>query len=113
MTTNTDIKAPYHIAFAGAVLGVAESASSFFFIEYIINQSPFQVSQAQMMFTLVSGLLISLAITGYLYYNHRNENLKKDSFLYVIVAAVLGLIIGGQLSSLIVLIGAIICYRRL
>lgn len=113
MTANSDIKTPYHIAFAGALLSVAEASSDFIFHEYWASQSPFEVSETQLMISAAIGLIIALAISGYLYYHHRNKGLEKDSFLYVIIAALIGLLIGGQMTSIITLIGAIVCYRRL
>jgi prolipoprotein diacylglyceryltransferase len=113
MTADSRIKAPYHIAFAGALLSVAEAASDFVFHEYWASQSPFEVSETQLMISAAIGLIIALAISSYLYYHHRNEDLEKDSFLYVIIAALIGLLIGGQLASIITLIGAFVCYKRL
>jgi len=113
MTTNPDIKTPYHISFAGALLSVAEAASDFLLHEYWANMSPIEVNETHLMISAIIGLVIALGVSSFLYYHHRSEDLKKDSFLWVIIAAVIGLIIGGQLASIITLIGAIICYRRL
>ena len=114
MTTNVDIKAPYHIAFAGSLLGIIESASDIIFYDYWMQNSPIniQVSETQMMIQAGIGVVIATAIAGYLYYHHRNEDLRRDSFLYVTIAGLLALLVGGQLSSIITMIGAIICYRR-
>jgi len=113
MTTDSRIKTPYHIAFGGALLSIAEAASDFFLYEYWANQSPIEISETQMLVSAAIGLTIALGISGYLYYHHRNEDLQKDSFLYVIIAALIGLLVGGQLTSIITLIGAIVCYKRL
>lgn len=113
MTTDPDIKTPYHLAFGGALLSIVEAASDFLLYDYWASQSPFEVSETHMMVSASIGLIIALGISSYLYYHHRNEDLEKDSFLYVIIAAILGLLIGGQLASIITLIGAFICYKRL
>lgn len=113
MTVDSAIKAPYHISFAGALLSIAEAGSDFFLYDYYMETSPLQVSETQWMIQATIGLIIALGISSYLYYHHRNEDLQKDSFLYVIIAALAGLLIGGQLASIITLVGAIICYRRL
>ena len=94
-------------------MSIAEAASDFFLYEYWANQSPIEISETQMLVSAAIGLTIALGISGYLYYHHRNEDLQKDSFLYVIIAALIGLLVGGQLTSIITLIGAIVCYKRL
>jgi len=113
MTTEESIKTPYHIAFAGALLSVAEAGSDFFLYDYYMESSPIQVSETQWMLQAAIGLIIALGISAYLYFHHRNEELRKDSFLYVIIASVIGLLLGGQIASIITFIGALICYKRL
>ncbi len=112
MTTDPNIKTPYHIAFAGALLSIAEAGTDFFLYDYWMESSPIQVSETQWMIQAAIGLILSLAIAAYLYFHHRNEDLKKDSFLYIIIGSIIVLLMGGQLASIITLIGAFICYRR-
>lgn len=115
MVLDDSVKAPYHIAFAGSLLSVAESGTGFFLYDFYMGDlsGALQVSQTQWMIQSAIGLIIALGLTSYLYYHHRNKDLKKDSFLYIIIGSVLGLLLGGQLASIITFIGALICYRRM
>lgn len=94
-------------------MSVAEAASDFFLYDFYMESSPIQISETQWMIQAAIGLVVALGISAYLYYHHRNEELTKDAFLYVIIASLVGLLLGGQLATIITLIGALVCYRRL
>lgn len=113
MPTEESIKTPYHITFVGALISIVESASDFFLYDYYMENNPFQaVSETAWMVSAAIGLLAALFIAGYLYYHRRNNELTKDVFMVVIIASLVGLLIGGQLANIVTLIGALVCYRR-
>ena len=113
MALDDSIRAPYRITQLGAILCVFEGVLGIIFLDYLVKMMPFNINPTQLLVQEILGVIIASAILGYLIYRERKESLVKDVFLYVIVAALSVLIIGALMSSLLILIGAIVCYRRL